>query len=72
MINQSESIANLALALSIVQGKMSHAVKDSANPFFKSKYADLVARIEETKDLSKDDEAALRAAIEDYKRSASF
>jgi hypothetical protein len=41
MIAQSESIANLALALSIVQGKMSHAVKDSANPFFKSKYADL-------------------------------
>ena len=38
---QSESIANLTLALSIVQGKMSHAVKDSANPFFKSKYADL-------------------------------
>ena len=38
----------------------------------KSKYADLVARIEETKDLSKDDEAALRSAIEDYKRSASF
>jgi hypothetical protein len=41
MIAQSESIANLTLALSIVQGKMSHAVKDSANPFFKSKYADL-------------------------------
>ena len=38
---QSESIANLTLALSIVQGKMSHAKKDSANPFFKSKYADL-------------------------------
>ena len=41
MINQSESIANLVAALSAVQGKMSHAVKDSANPFFKSKYADL-------------------------------
>jgi hypothetical protein len=41
MLNQSDSIANLTLALSIVQGKMSHAVKDSANPFFKSKYADL-------------------------------
>ena len=41
MLNHSESIANLTLALSIVQGKMSHAVKDSANPFFKSKYADL-------------------------------
>jgi len=40
-MQQSESIANLTLALSIVQGKMSHAVKDSANPFFKSKYADL-------------------------------
>jgi F-type H+-transporting ATPase subunit alpha len=38
----------------------------------KSKYPDLVARIEETKDLSKEDEAALRAAIEDYKRSAAF
>ena len=38
----------------------------------KSKYADLVGRIEETKDLSKEDEAALRAAIEDYKRSAAF
>jgi hypothetical protein len=40
-MQQSESIANLTLALSIVQGKMTYAVKDSANPFFKSKYADL-------------------------------
>jgi hypothetical protein len=40
-MNQSDSIANLTLALSIVQGKMTHAKKDSANPFFKSKYADL-------------------------------
>ena len=40
-MQQSDSIANLTLALSTVQGKMSHAVKDSANPFFKSKYADL-------------------------------
>jgi F-type H+-transporting ATPase subunit alpha len=38
----------------------------------KSKYADLVGRIEDTKDLSKDDEVALKAAVEDYKRSASF
>jgi len=37
----SDSITNLTLALSIVQGKMTHAIKDSANPFFKSKYADL-------------------------------
>jgi len=40
-MNQSESIANLAKALSTVQGKLTYAVKDSANPFFKSKYADL-------------------------------
>jgi len=38
---QSESIANLAKSLNIVQGKLTYAVKDSANPFFKSKYADL-------------------------------
>ena len=40
-MQQSEKIANLAKALSIVQGKLTHAKKDSANPFFKSKYADL-------------------------------
>ena len=40
-MEQSESIANLTLALSIVQGKLTYAKKDSANPFFKSKYADL-------------------------------
>lgn len=38
----------------------------------KVKFADLIGRIEETKDLSKDDEVALKAAIEDYKKSASF
>ena len=40
-MQQSENIANLTLALSIVQGKLTYAKKDSANPFFKSKYADL-------------------------------
>ena len=34
VIMQSESIANLATALSIVQGKLTYAKKDSANPFF--------------------------------------
>jgi F-type H+-transporting ATPase subunit alpha len=38
----------------------------------KSKFADLIGRIEDTKELSKDDEVALKAAIEDFKRSASF
>ena len=38
----------------------------------KTRHAALIGRIEDTKDLSKEDEAALRAAIEDFKRSASF
>jgi len=37
----SEQIAELATALAKAQGSMGGALKDSANPFFKSKYADL-------------------------------
>ena len=48
---QSESIANLAKALSIVQGKLTYAKKDSANPFFKSKYADLESVWDACRDL---------------------
>lgn len=40
-MSQSESIKNLAAALSKVQGELTYAKKDSANPFFKSRYADL-------------------------------
>ena len=47
----SESIANLAKALSIVQGKLTYAKKDSANPFFKSKYADLDSVWDACRDL---------------------
>jgi len=50
-MNQSESIGNLALALSYVQGAMSHAIKDSSNPFFKSKYADLESVWDACRDL---------------------
>ena len=38
---QSNSIGNLAGALAKAQAKIRGAVKDSANPFFKSSYADL-------------------------------
>ena len=38
---QSDSIKELATALSKVQGELTYAKKDSANPFFKSRYADL-------------------------------
>ena len=50
-MQQSESIANLAKSLSIVQGKLTYAVKDSANPFFKSKYADLESVWDACRDL---------------------
>lgn len=41
MMAQSDSIAALAAALVKAQAALEPAVKDSENPFFKSKYADL-------------------------------
>ena len=40
---RSESIAALAAALAKAQGEMGFAKKDAANPYFKSKYADLAS-----------------------------
>lgn len=40
-MNQSQTIGALAAALAKAQASITGAVKDSANPFFKSKYADL-------------------------------
>ena len=42
-MNQSEQINELAGALAKAQGQMKGALKDAANPFFKSKYADLAS-----------------------------
>jgi hypothetical protein len=39
----SEGINDLAAALAKAQGEITGALKDSANPFFKSKYADLAS-----------------------------
>ncbi len=38
----------------------------------KGKYADLANRIESTKDMSKEDEAALHEAIKDFKKNGSY
>jgi F-type H+/Na+-transporting ATPase subunit alpha len=38
----------------------------------KTNHADLIKRIEDTKDLSKDDEGALRSAIESFKKSGAY
>jgi hypothetical protein len=40
---QSDTIGALAAALSKAQGAITGALKDSSNPFFKSKYADLAS-----------------------------
>jgi len=45
MLRFSDEINEIALALSICQGKFEHALKDTANPFFKSKYATLAGVI---------------------------
>lgn len=42
-MEQSELINELAEALSKAQGQITGALKDSSNPFFKSKYADLAS-----------------------------
>jgi hypothetical protein len=48
-MKSSETINELAAALSKAQSDMGGAVKDSANPFFKSNYADLTSVIKAIK-----------------------
>jgi len=50
---KSESIAALAKALSAAQADYNALIKDSNNPFFKSKYADLAACLDSVKDALK-------------------
>ena len=45
-MTKSEQINELATALAKAQGQMAGAKKESDNPFFKSKYADLAAVVE--------------------------
>jgi F-type H+-transporting ATPase subunit alpha len=40
--------------------------------YLKSSHADLVKRIEDTKELSKDDEALLHTALKDFKKSGAY
>ncbi|MDM7921759.1 MAG: ERF family protein, partial [Pyrinomonadaceae bacterium] len=42
-MNKSESIANLAKSLALVQANLAPAKRDSTNPFFNSTYADLTS-----------------------------
>ncbi len=52
--------------------KKALAAERSMRDYIKSKFGDLVKRIEDTKDLSKDDEEKLNAAIKDWKHNGTF
>lgn len=58
-MQMSNTIANLAEALSNAQAKIAGAVKDSDNPFFHSKYADLAS----VQDACRDALAANKLAV---------
>src|SRR4030042_543816 len=46
----SETVGKIAKALSLAQSQFKPIKRESVNPFYKSKYADLAAIIEATKD----------------------
>jgi F-type H+-transporting ATPase subunit alpha len=48
------------------------AFEAGVHDFMKTKHAALLQRMEETKQLDKDDEALLSAAIADFKKSGAF
>jgi F-type H+-transporting ATPase subunit alpha len=55
-----------------VDVKKALAAERSMRDYIKAKYAELVARMEEKKDLSKEDEALLNEAIKDWKKNGSY
>jgi F-type H+-transporting ATPase subunit alpha len=52
--------------------KKALAAERSMRDYLKSKYSDLVNRLESTKDLSKEDEGALHEAIKDWKKNGTY
>ncbi|MGC2519864.1 MAG: F0F1 ATP synthase subunit alpha [Burkholderiales bacterium] len=52
--------------------KKALAAERAMRDHIKDKYADLVERIESTKDLTKDDEARLHEAMKDFKKSGTY
>ncbi|MCA3130866.1 MAG: F0F1 ATP synthase subunit alpha [Betaproteobacteria bacterium] len=55
-----------------VEVKKALAAERAMRDHLKGKFAALVERIEQTKDLSKDDEAALHEAIKDFKKNGTY
>ena len=77
---QPQQVWEMALTLFAVNNgyfddvdvKKALAAEKSMRDYVKEKAADLVQRMEDVKDLSEQDEAALKAAIEDWKKNGSF
>jgi F-type H+/Na+-transporting ATPase subunit alpha len=55
-----------------IEVKKALAAEKSMRDYVKEKYADLIGRMEEKKDLQADDEKALKTAVEDWKKNGSF
>ena len=55
-----------------VDVKKALAAESSMRDYVKDKYADLAGRMEYKKDLSTDDEKALKGAVEDWKKNGTF
>jgi F-type H+-transporting ATPase subunit alpha len=55
-----------------IEVKKALAAEKALREFLKAKHAALIDRIESTKDLGKDDEEALHAAIRDFKKSGAY
>jgi hypothetical protein len=64
MLEHSTEIGALSAALAAAQGKFDRIVKDTANPFFKSKYATLFSVIDATRKALADSKIALVQAVE--------
>lgn len=65
-MNKSDTLNKLATALVKAQGEIKFAAKDSNNPFFKSKYADLPAVIDAVKPaLNKNGISFLQIVVQD-------
>jgi F-type H+-transporting ATPase subunit alpha len=55
-----------------VDVKKALAAEKSLRDYVKGKYGDLVKRMDEKKELAAEDEKALKAAIEDWKKNGSY
>ena len=70
---QSEHVGELITALSKAQAEFTPAIKDSDNPFFKSKYADLAANLNAVRPaLNRNGIAIIQADSSDLNRGAAI